>query len=236
MSKKSKKPAYADIHSDKFDGTKMSQKELWASDSFTRGAALEQMDREHKGDYGYAMARERRQSDMTGFGMGKGGAMQAARYAGQMARSRAMAYNDDVTGQKERARMDQEGKDRGKAINSLRSDFDAYKKQQAEAGGPAEKPKGDMVIDSPSRPEAGESSFSQKYLEDGDVSRPKIFGGSNTPDAPDNKAGNEFDESTTADTPAKDPQKFADQYKLNLINTGATKNPNDEDKPELMPS
>ena len=48
-----------------------------------------------------------------------------------------------------------------------------------------------------------------------------------------NKQGPLFDESTTADTPAKDPQAFADQYKLNLINTGATKQPNDQ-TPKLV--
>ena len=42
-----------------------------------------------------------------------------------------------------------------------------------------------------------------------------------------------FDESTTADTPAKDPQAFADQFKLDLINSGATKKPNDE-TPKLV--
>ena len=48
-----------------------------------------------------------------------------------------------------------------------------------------------------------------------------------------NKQGVLFDESTTADTPAKDPQAFADQYKLNLINTGATKQPSDQ-TPKLV--
>lgn len=102
----------------------------------------------------------------------------------------------------------------------------------AAAASTEEKPKGDMVIDSPevTRGKIRVDNY-ETQMPGYQNSSPGIFDG--TPDS--NKQGNAFDESTTADTPAKDPQAFADQYKLNLINTGATKKPTDE-TPNLVNS
>ena len=100
--------------------------------------------------------------------------------------------------------------------------------------GPAEqeKPKNDLVIHSPevSRGKLRVDNY-ETEMAGYQNSSPGIFDG--TPDS--NKQGNIFDESTTADTPSTDPQAFADQYKLNLINTGATKKPTDE-TPNLVNS
>lgn len=136
-----------DIHSEKFDGTKMSQKELWAADSFTRGAALEQMDRKHKGDYGYALAKESRAGDGAGFSNGeRGTASRGARYAGDMARSRAMAYNDAVTGQEEREQLSKDRDAMRGQLSGLRSELSKVKDAQA-AGAAAPPEKGDLQIE-----------------------------------------------------------------------------------------
>ena len=78
----------------------------------------------------------------------------------------------------------------------------------------ADAPKGDLVIDTPTGGEgvpeavAGDKGFTDKTMLS-------------------NKQPQLFDESSTADTPQKDPQAFADQYKLNLIQQGANNNPGD---------
>ena len=93
-----------------------------------------------------------------------------------------------------------------------------------------DKPKGDMVIDSPevTRGKIRVENYEER-MEGYQNSGPGIFDG--TPDS--NKQGNSFDESTTADTPAKDPQAFADQYKLDLINSGATQQQPNDQPPKL---
>lgn len=148
MSKhKSTNPKH-DIHSGQFDGTSMSQQQLWATDSFTRGAALEQMDRKHKGDYGYALAKETRAGDGAGFSNGeRGAASRGARYAGDMARSRAMAYNDAVTGQEEREQLSKDRDAMRGQLSGLRSELSKVKESQAAGAAAAPPEKGDLQID-----------------------------------------------------------------------------------------
>ena len=68
------------------------------------------------------------------------------------------------------------------------------------AGAHSQKPENDMVIDMPGQEDQSVESNSTPPI---------------------------FDESTTADTPQKDPQAFADQYKLDLRQQGANNNPGD---------
>jgi len=164
-------------------------------------------------------------------------AVKSARFERAAQKSRAFQWAANADEQKKRQKLSEDSEAMSGKLSSLQGKFNDLEKAQQEMkaqGGPAKKPEGDLVIGS-SRPDAddsdSESSFSKKYLTNGVYDVPNLFGDSDT--TTENKTGNTFDESTTADAPKKDPQLFADKYKLDLINTGATKSPN-EQKPSLM--
>ena len=245
MSKKSKNPTDKN-----FDPSELSMVELANADSFTRQARLEQITGKksqggYKGNYDMYMA-SGLDSGVTGqYGTGDRGISGAsgARYERAAQRSRAFQWAANADEQKKRQQLTKDSEAMSGKLSSLQTKFNDLEKAQQEMkaqGGPAEKPQGDLVIGS-SRPDKddsnfegplpGESSFSKKYLTNGVYNVPNLFGDSDT--TTENKTGNTFDESTTADAPKKDPQLFADKYKLDLINTGATKSPNKQ-KPDLM--
>jgi len=238
MSKKSKNPT-----DQNFDPSELSMVELSNADSFTRQARLEQITGKksqggYKGNYDMYMA-SGLDSGVTGqYGNGeRQSAVNSARFERAAQKSRAFQWAANADEQKKRQQLTKDSEAMSGKLSSLQSKFNDLEKAQQEMkaqGGPAEKPQGDLVIGS-SRPDTddsdGESSFSKKYLTNGVYDSPNLFGESDT--TTENKTGNTFDESTTADAPKKDPQLFADQYKLDLINTGATKSAN-EQKPSLM--
>jgi len=238
MSKKSKNPT-----DQNFDPSELSMDELANADSFTRQARLAQITGKksqggYKGNYDMYMA-SGLDSGVTGkYGNGERlSAVNSGRFERAAQKSRAFQWAANADEQKKRQKLSEDSEAMSGKLSSLQGKFNDLEKAQQEMkaqGGSANKPQGDLVIGS-SRPDAddsdGESSFSKKYLTNGVYDVPNLFGDSDT--TTENKTGNTFDESTTADAPKKDPQLFADKYKLDLINTGATKSPN-EQKPSLM--
>ena len=238
MSKKSKNPT-----DQNFDPSELSMDELANADSFTRQARLEQITGKsslggYRGNYDMYMA-SGLDSGVTGkYGNGERlSAVNSGRFERAAQKSRAFQWAANADEQKKRQKLSEDSEAMSGKLSSLQGKFNDLEKAQQEMkaqGGSANKPEGDLVIGS-SRPDAddsdGESSFSKKYLTNGVYDAPNLFGDSDT--TTENKTGNTFDESTTADAPKKDPQLFADKYKLDLINTGATKSPN-EQKPSLM--
>ncbi len=80
--------------------------------------------------------------------------------------------------------------------------------QQVQTQPPEQKKQqGDMVIESPSK-------AYDRYMNE-----PKDF----KQDQPSTQPSQAASKAVTNDEPKKDPQMFADKYKLNLINSGATK-------------
>ena len=141
-----------------------------------------------------------------------------------------VSTNSDIAALRRKVSQEYGSRKIDKATSGLEARINDLENRPAPSDGSPDQPKGDMVIESPevARGRLRVDNY-ESEMENYKNAGPGIFDG--TPDT--NKQGNMFDESTTADTPAKDPQAFADQYKLNLINTGATKKPGDE-SPNLI--
>jgi len=113
-----------------------------------------------------------------------------------------------------------------KEIKNLQSQIDALKKQKAKpAAKPKPKPKGDQQID-PVK-DSPEISAARKVVNDFQAGQKdnKSPWAQAQADAADSATFGNFNPGgkTSSDEPQKDPQAFADKYKLDLIGSGATK-------------
>jgi len=112
-----------------------------------------------------------------------------------------------------------------KELASMQAQIDALKKQQAKSSAkPKPKPKGDQQID-PVK-DSPEISAARKIVDDfqaGQKNKKSPWAQAQD-DVSDSSTFGNFNPGgqTSSDEPQKDPQEFADKYKLNLIQSGAT--------------
>jgi len=114
---------------------------------------------------------------------------------------------------------------RDNQLKNMRAELDALKKQKAKpAGPPKPKPKGDQQID-PVK-DSPEISAARKIVDDfqaGQKNKESPWAQAQA-DVSDSSTFGNFNPGgqTSSDEPQKNPQEFADKYKLNLIQSGAT--------------